>query len=248
MSETVRALDADASRALAPGVEHYRAFVGPPAEYDLMGATQFRLLTALGLRETHYVLDYGCGSLRAGKLLIPYLDQGRYFGWDPNPWLAEDVIARELGAQLLALKAVTLRHDPALECRSLGREFNYIIAQSIYSHMGLAPMKASLADIAGVLAPRGLLLATFVASEFCVHGGDVSGWVYPECVRYSWRDIEGALAPAGLVGRMLPWRHPRQVWFAAARSLEDLPPESFDAHLTGRVWGEEAYDAPAISA
>ncbi|MGH7086029.1 MAG: hypothetical protein ACREFN_13675, partial [Acetobacteraceae bacterium] len=57
--------DADA-RALGPGAAHYTAFVGPPDEYDLMGATQFRLLTALGLRDHHRLLDFGCGSLRAG--------------------------------------------------------------------------------------------------------------------------------------------------------------------------------------
>lgn len=51
----------------------YRGYVGPEAQYDLMGATQFRLLCTLGLREHHTLLDFGCGSLRAGRLFIPYL-------------------------------------------------------------------------------------------------------------------------------------------------------------------------------
>ncbi len=66
--------------ALKPGDPHYRAYVGPPLEYDLVGASQFRLLTTLGLRAGHRCLDLGCGSLRAGRLLIPYLDPGNYFG------------------------------------------------------------------------------------------------------------------------------------------------------------------------
>ena len=71
--EDVRALSREAAKALPPGARHYAAYVGPPEQYDFMGATQFRLLTTLGLREHHSVLDFGCGSLRAGRLLIPYL-------------------------------------------------------------------------------------------------------------------------------------------------------------------------------
>jgi cyclopropane fatty-acyl-phospholipid synthase-like methyltransferase len=62
----------DASK-LNPGDKHYKAYVGPPTQYDFMGATQFRLLCTLGLREQHKVLDFGCGSLRAGRLLLSYL-------------------------------------------------------------------------------------------------------------------------------------------------------------------------------
>ncbi len=42
-----------ATRNLQPGDLNYRAYVGPPDQYDFMGATQFRLLTSLGLREEH---------------------------------------------------------------------------------------------------------------------------------------------------------------------------------------------------
>ena len=84
-------------KSLAPGSRHYRAYVGPPTDYDLVGAMQFNLLTNLGLREEHYLLDIGCGSLRAGKLLIPYLVPGRYFGIEPERWLIEEGIDNELG-------------------------------------------------------------------------------------------------------------------------------------------------------
>jgi hypothetical protein len=56
----------------------YRSYVGPSDEYDIMGATQFNLLTSLGLRENHTLLDFGCGSLRAGRLFITYLTKSRY--------------------------------------------------------------------------------------------------------------------------------------------------------------------------
>ena len=86
----------EAAKTLRAGSPaHYSAYVGPPALYDFMGATQFRLLTTLGLRDTHNLLDFGCGSLRAGRLLIPYLLPGRYFGVEPNAWLVEEAIINQ---------------------------------------------------------------------------------------------------------------------------------------------------------
>src|SRR5947199_9194661 len=92
---------------LKPGDPHYRAYVGPPEDYDLIAAMTFNLLTTLGLRQQHSLLDIGCGSLRIGRLLIPYLNRGKYFGVEPNEWLVEEGIKRELGEALLQVKRPT---------------------------------------------------------------------------------------------------------------------------------------------
>ena len=52
---------------LRPGDPHPRAYVGPPQDYDLIGGIQFSLLLAAGLRETHRVVDVGCGSLNLAR-------------------------------------------------------------------------------------------------------------------------------------------------------------------------------------
>jgi len=44
----------------------------------------FNLLTTLGLRQASSLLDVGWRSLRIGRLLIPYLNLGKYFGVEPN--------------------------------------------------------------------------------------------------------------------------------------------------------------------
>src|SRR5690242_11872125 len=72
---------------LGAGDPHYRSFVGPPERYDLLAALQFNLLTSLGLREYHSLLDIGCGSLRAGRLFMTYLLPGNYCGVEPEQWL-----------------------------------------------------------------------------------------------------------------------------------------------------------------
>ncbi|MBK5117071.1 MAG: hypothetical protein JJE23_09160 [Thermoleophilia bacterium] len=51
--------------------ERARGYVGPPEYFDLITAMSFGLLTVLGLRERHRLLDIGCGSLRVGRVLIP---------------------------------------------------------------------------------------------------------------------------------------------------------------------------------
>ena len=230
-----RALDSASSRSLPPGAPHYRAFVGPPDEYDVMGATQFRLLTALGLREHHTLLDFGCGSLRAGRLLIPYLLPGHYFGLEPNRWLIDDAIARELGTSLINIKRPSFRYDDDFSAAHFGARFDYIVAQSIFSHAGRDVIATSLSGFKTCLNENGLVIATFVlpiqfgnAAEF-----EGSGWVYPACVTYRLETISTLIEASGLVGRMIPWLHPRQTWFVMAHRHDFLPQPSDDNHLSG---------------
>jgi hypothetical protein len=77
--DPTRNLTPDEAASLPAGAAHYRAYVGPPDRFDFMSATQFSLLFALGLREVHRVLDFGCGSLRLGRLLIVSLRCGPPF-------------------------------------------------------------------------------------------------------------------------------------------------------------------------
>jgi SAM-dependent methyltransferase len=235
--DDARALPHEAAKALSAGAHHYTAYVGPPEQYDFMGAMQFRLLTTLGLREHHRVLDFGCGSLRAGRLLIPYLLEGRYYGLEPNQWLIDDAIDRELGRSMIDLKRPTFLHRADYSATAFGISFDYILAQSIFSHAGRDVVSKCLAEFRSCLGKSGLILATFAQPHQLGTSEDFSGsgWVYPTCVTYELETILGMVESAGLVGRALPWFHPRQTWFAMALSPAELPTESDDAHLSGIV-------------
>ncbi|WP_096788013.1 cyclopropane-fatty-acyl-phospholipid synthase family protein [Rhodobacter sp. CZR27] len=239
-----RGLSADEARRLRPGDEHYRAYVGPPGQWDYMGATQFRLLTTLGLREGHRLLDVGCGGLRAGRLLMMYLARGHYYGIEPNMWLVEDAIERELGPQFVALKAPVFSDSAEFAADAFAVKFDFIVAQSIFSHTGSDLLSRALERFRTALAPDGLILATFLHSEDRPDlPVEAPGWTYPGCTSFSRPRIAELVSAAGLVSRPLPWFHPRQSWHALAHRVEALPPADQDHHLTGAVLRDAEFAA-----
>src|SRR3989440_12460104 len=133
---------------LKPGDPHYRVYVGPPEDYDLVAAMTFNLLTTIGLRQHHSLLDIGCGSLRIARLLIPYLNRGKYFGVEPNQWLVREGIRRELGENLVEIKRPTFFFSDSPETISQAKiPFDFAVAQSIFSHSGLDLIKGWLSEI-----------------------------------------------------------------------------------------------------
>lgn len=195
---------------LKPGDPHYRAYIGPPEDYDLVAAMTFNLLTTLGLRQHHSVVDVGCGSLRVGRLLIPYLNAGRYLGIEPNAWLVEDGIRREVGADLVRIKQPRfLTSDGPEGLAETDGPIDFAVAQSIFSHCGLDLIRRWLAGLAPRLAPTGALAATYLPAERDFEG---SGWVYPECVTFQSPTLARVATESGLTMTPLDWRHPRQTW------------------------------------
>src|SRR5688572_4495446 len=117
--------DKNGSQFTEAGDRHYRAFVGPPATYDIIAASQFNLLTSLGLRDHHKLLDIGCGSLRGGRLFIPYLQPESYYGIEPEQWLVEDGIENEIGHDQIALKSPRFDYNAEFNLRVFGEHFDF---------------------------------------------------------------------------------------------------------------------------
>lgn len=223
------------------GDHDYRAFVGPPDQYDLMGASQFSLLCALGLRESHRLLDIGCGSLRGGRLFITYLQSGRYTGLEPNAWLVEEAVDKQLGRDALALKSPTFVHNDSFDLAGLD-PFDFIVAQSIASHTGPAMTRALLESVKGALAPSGVAAITFLHDE---QDFSEEGWVYPGTVRYRKSTLEAWLHGAGLRGAPLHWFHPRQTWWAIAHEGVPLPPSLLRLQARGPMLAfRQSWDVP----
>jgi cyclopropane fatty-acyl-phospholipid synthase-like methyltransferase len=203
---------------LTAGEDHYRAYVGPPRDYDLVSAMVFNLLTCAGLRQHHRLLDIGCGSLRVGRLLIPYLNQGNYFGVEPNQWLVDDGIANETGTDLVKLKSPTFSFKSSMEDFQSPLQLDYAIAQSIFSHCGTDLIEQWLSQVAPHMKDTGALFATFLTDT---EDSKEHGWIYPGCVKYRPETLSALAATAGFEFRLLDWAHPRQSWALFSKNNYD---------------------------
>jgi len=207
-------MDESLGLGLHAGETHYRAYVGPPEDYDLIAATTFNLLTTAGLRQHHKLIDIGCGSLRVGRLLIPYLNRGNYIGVEPNRWLVEEAIAKEIGTDMVRIKRPNFIFASSL--KSIDNSFNadFAVAQSIFSHASLNLIDDWLAGVAFHLASHGALFATYLKGEEDHQGRK---WVYPGCVSYRTETLSNAARAAVFSFAELDWPHPRQTWAMFAR-------------------------------
>ncbi len=199
--------------------------------YDFMGGLQFSLLFALGLREQHRLCDVGCGSLRAGRLLIPYLAAGNYFGIEPRREVVEEGIEHEVGADLIAQRRPQFDYGDDFGLARFDTKFDYVLAQSVFSHTFRDLTTTGLDAISHALTPEGLFVGTLY-EEFPIllprgtnrRPDEGSGFLQQGAVVFTWREWTALLQQAGLVGCRIRWYHNRQTWFVAA-------PEGREAEL-----------------
>ena len=230
----------DLGKGLAPGAGHYRAYVGPPEDYDLVAAMTFGLLTVLGVRQHHALLDVGCGSLRVGRLLIPYLNAGLYTGFEPNRWLVEEGVRKECGADQIERKRARFIYDSEPGSIPAASRFDFALAQSIFSHAGPRRVEGWFAALASRLQPGGALIATYLPGD---QDPTTTDWAYPDCVEYRPETLRQMAAASGFEMHALDWQHPRQQWCLFARpdfSLAGLEasPLSWNASLSAGRWSK----------
>jgi SAM-dependent methyltransferase len=196
--------------------QHYRD-VGPRDLYDLIGAQQFIVLVNTGLRDTHKLLDIGCGSLRGGRLFIPYLNQHNYYGIEPNRELVEAGFENELGWDILVVKVPKIDHNDQCDTSVFGVDFDYALAQSLFTHLPLTMITQCLDSLTSTLVPGGQFLFTFFEGD-----EDYKGTVpYSHLVRYRFDTLDSLAQRAGFEPlARLPYVHPRQqTWVRAIKPL-----------------------------
>ena len=96
-------------------------------------------------------------------------------------------------------------------------------------------IRSCLAEFANCLESEGIVAVTFIHAES--GGGNFAGtgWVYPDVVQYTPKTILRVVHDAGLVGRPIPWYHPRQTWYVLGKSPDRVPSAAADRYLTGAV-------------
>ena len=192
-----------AVRASAAAAQEHRFHIGPADFYDVLTAIQFNLLTALGLREKHFLVDIGCGSLRAGRLLIPYLASGHYFGIEPLPWLIQEGVDNEIGEAMIRIKRPQFSNDENFSLGVFGQQFDFMIAQSIFSHTSQAQIRRCVSEARKVLAPNGVFAATFFEGPVNYTGDQ---WVAK--ADYTLAHMRSMVEEQGMALTPITWSHP----------------------------------------
>ncbi len=129
--------------------------------WEELGNLQFTFLVDEGLQPQHRLLDIGCGSLRGGLWFIRYLETGNYYGIDISPNILE-AGKRFLIEAGLESRQPQLKVNSNLQFDELsGITFDYIIAQSVFTHMPEEDIEECFANLHKILKTSGSFYATF---------------------------------------------------------------------------------------
>lgn len=225
----------------------YASYVGKKIHWDQKAAMQFRLLCSFGLRQNHKLLDFGCGSLRAGRLFIPYLESGNYYGVEPNKWLIDDAIENEIGSDLVRLKGPNFFYNDDFSCPpNTEKKFDFILAQSIFSHSGISETERAISQFASAAKDSGIILVTFVPADknFAhIHNTDKDGWAYPGCFSYDENQIDSFFKKSNLHYKRLRWYHNTQNWYVASKDPKKIPTDEKSEEFTGTTYYKDNYIA-----
>eukprot|EP00928_Gymnodinium_smaydae_P081808 TRINITY_DN65265_c0_g1_i1.p1 TRINITY_DN65265_c0_g1~~TRINITY_DN65265_c0_g1_i1.p1 ORF type:complete len:638 (-),score=40.55 TRINITY_DN65265_c0_g1_i1:342-2255(-) len=246
----------------------HRVHQKEPGDQGEFTTNMFGLLVYSGLKEFSRLLDVGCGSLRLGRLAIPYLNPGHYHCIEPNTHLLRDALHYELGYDMLQRKSPSFSFSsnftpPAPEvsfrhlCRPLPCKYDYMIAHSIFTYTGHTMLEAALRSLRASMLPHTVLLATFnvkarstQAPATCTRGHDFYGWLHPQSLCYEEHDLVQIGSEAGLHVVFLDWPHKAQTWVSLCLQKKicdgvasSLPPVPLRAMATSEMASKVAATA-----
>jgi len=144
-------------------VRDHREMVG--GKWDEIGLLQFDFMKSQGLKPHHVLCDVACGSFRAGRFFIDYLDAGNYLGIDKQEVLIREGRAKEIGEALWAEKKPEVLIDDAFEFSRFSKHPDFAVANSLFSHLSASDIKRCLKNLAGHAGPGCKFFATYIPSD-----------------------------------------------------------------------------------
>ena len=135
--------------------EHHHQFYDNPWCH---GRDVADYLISRGLQTSHNLLDFGCGSIRAGIWLIGYLDSGHYFGVDAHLQSLEAAVQYEIPLHRLEHKQPRFLHSGTFEIEYFRQAFDVILVSSVLIHLSETQVDLALRNITRALDPSGKLV------------------------------------------------------------------------------------------
>jgi SAM-dependent methyltransferase len=147
------------------------------ADPQHMHKRQFKFLVdECKLKTTDYFLDIGVGSLRGTRLIIPYLEEGHFFGMDVASDLIEFSRNRVATTPEFAEKKPRLEIDDRFRVQQLfpDQTFDFVFSKSVLTHLYPGSVWEVLTRVRPVIRPDGVYYATiFKDNDTKVFRGDI---------------------------------------------------------------------------
>lgn len=188
-------------------VRDHREMVG--GKWDEVGLLQFEFMKNQGLEPHHILCDVACGSFRAGRLFIDYLEAGNYLGIDKQEVLIREGRIKEIGEDLWEEKNPEVIIDDNFEFRRFSKHPDFAIANSLFSHLSVSDIKRCLRNLADHATPGCKFFATYIMSDtplIHLHGSHSS-----RSFRYTPDKMLAMGRAAGWHAEYIgDWNHPRK--------------------------------------
>lgn len=178
------------------------------------------------------VLDIGCGCLRGGRWLIPYLNSDCYFGVEPNVEMLEIGKKIVIDSKILQDKKPKFNTNSDFEFDVFGTTFDYFIARSIWTHSSKKQIEKMLDQFVRHSSPSARFLTSYMRPRIpFLDGYKGESWVgkshesdQPGIARHSLRWIEKACLNRGLKVSSIDepkLNYGAQIWLLIERTQED---------------------------
>jgi len=124
---------------------------------------QIDILKSFNIDKGCKILDIGCGPLRFGLEAINFLNDGGYYGIDPYPRFIE--LGKLLYDATGMDKKYTVIHDAEFNFHLFETEFDFAIAQSVFTHLSRVQVILALKNAKKVMKSGSKLLFTNIESR-----------------------------------------------------------------------------------
>jgi len=187
----------------------HRSFVGGDGPlWDVIANLQLDFLKSKGLSPSHALLDVACGSLRAGRLFINYLNVGNYLGVDKEINLIIHGVSEELGISVFVEKKPEFVVSENFELSKFSKRPDYAIAQSLLTHLTAEDIYSCFLAVRKIIADEGKFYATFFEVDKPTENFSESDAI--DCFYYTREQMNLLAEMAGWKMRYIgDWNHPR---------------------------------------
>lgn len=149
----------DAATSPDPDRPWHRDIAG--GKWDEAGVWEFEFLRQQGLQPHHHVLDVGCGSLSAARFLLPFMEQGHYWGFEQERALFDAGVRFELSRAGVPVEWGYFVVNDTFDFSGVPHEFDFAIANSLFARLPIDALARCLVAVVSKLRPGGRFFATW---------------------------------------------------------------------------------------